>query len=194
MNFILATTNDHKFKELKALMPNIDLAKAENMMEVEENEPTFLGNALLKAQALYNELKTPIIADDSGLCVQALDNKPGVKTARYGSDVFNRILESKERNDYLLSNLEGVENRKASFVCSLVAYINPYRIYTVTEEVNGEITLSQTGVDGFGYDPVFYLPELKKTMAELDSDTKGLYSHRGRAARAMNTLLENIKL
>lgn len=194
MNFILATTNDHKFKELKALMPNIDLAKAENMIEVEENEPTFLGNALLKAEALYQELKMPIIADDSGLCVQALDNKPGVKTARYGSDVFNRILESKERNDYLLSNLEGVENRKASFVCSLVAYISPYRIYTVTEEVNGEITLSQTGVEGFGYDPVFYLPELKKTMAELDSDTKGLYSHRGRAARAMNTLLENIKL
>lgn len=193
MNFILATTNDHKYQELKALMPNIELIKAENMVEVDENEPTFLGNALIKAKALYDVLHKPIIADDSGLCVEALDGKPGVKTARYGSDVFNRILESKERNEYLLSNLKGETNRSASFVCSLVAYISPNRIYTVTEEVKGEITLEQTGQEGFGYDPVFFITEAGKTMAELDSQSKGYYSHRGRAARAMNKLIENIK-
>lgn len=193
MNFILATTNDHKYQELKALMPNIELIKAENMVEVDENEPTFLGNALIKAKALYDVLHKPIIADDSGLCVEALDGKPGVKTARYGSDVFNRILESKERNEYLLSNLKGETNRSASFVCSLVAYISPNRIYTVTEEVKGEITLEQTGQEGFGYDPVFFITEAGKTMAELDSQAKGYYSHRGRAARAMNKLIENIK-
>ena len=193
MNFILATTNNHKYEELKALMPNINLTKAENMIDVDENAPTFLGNALIKAEALYKVLKTPIIADDSGLCVEALDNKPGVKTARYGSDVFNRILESGERNEYLLSNLKDKENRKASFVCTLVAYISPNRIYTVTEEVQGIITYEQHGINGFGYDPVFYLPELKKTMAEIDKSVKGLYSHRGRAAKAMNKLLENIE-
>lgn len=193
MNFILATTNDHKYSELKALMPNINLIKAENMVEVDENEPTFLGNALLKAKALYDIIGMPVIADDSGLCVKALNNQPGVKTARYGSDVFNRILESHERNEYLLKNLESVNDRDASFVCSLVAYINPNRIYSVTEEVKGIITKEQFGKDGFGYDPVFFLPELNMTMAEIDSKTKGLYSHRGRAARAMNKLLENIK-
>jgi XTP/dITP diphosphohydrolase len=193
MNFILATTNDHKHQELEALMPNINLVKAKEMVEVDENEPTFLGNALLKAQALYEQLKTPIIADDSGLCVEAMDNKPGVKTARYGSDIFNRILESPERNDYLLSNLKGVKNRNASFVCCLIAFISPNRIYSVTEEVKGQITINQMGSDGFGYDPIFFIPELNKTMAELDPDIKGLYSHRGKAARAMNLLLENIK-
>lgn len=193
MNFILATTNDHKYSELKALMPNINLIKAENMVEVDENEPTFWGNALLKAKALYDIIGMPVIADDSGLCVKALNNQPGVKTARYGSDVFNRILESHERNEYLLKNLESVKDRDASFVCSLVAYINPNRIYSVTEEVKGIITKEQFGKDGFGYDPIFFLSELNMTMAEIDSKTKGLYSHRGRAARAMNKLLENIK-
>ncbi len=193
MNFILATTNDHKYSELKALMPNINLIKAENMVEVDENEPTFLGNALLKAKALYDIIGMPVIADDSGLCVKALNNQPGVKTARYGSDVFNRILESHERNEYLLKNLESAKNRDASFVCTLVAYINPNRIYSVTEEVQGIITKKQFGKDGFGYDPVFFLPDLNLTMAEIDAKTKGLYSHRGRAARAMNKLLENIK-
>lgn len=193
MDFILATTNEHKYRELKALMPNINLIKATDMIEVEENAPTFLGNALIKAQALYEILNTPIIADDSGLCVEALGNKPGVKTARYGSDVFNRILESRERNEYLLSNLKNETNRRASFVCSLVAYISPNRVYSVTEEVKGVISETQYGKDGFGYDPVFFLPELNKTMAEIDEKTKGLYSHRGRAARAMNKILETIK-
>ncbi len=193
MEFILATTNDHKYHELKDLMPNINLSKAENMIDVDENAPTFLGNALIKAEALYNIIKKPIIADDSGLCVEALEGQPGVKTARYGSDVFNRILESGERNEYLLSNLEGESNRNASFVCTLVAYISPNRIYTVTEEVKGEITLKQFGTDGFGYDPVFFIRELNKTMAEVDSQTKGNISHRGRAARALNQILENIE-
>ena len=193
MDLILATTNDHKYHELKTLMPNINLIKATDMVEVDENAPTFLGNALIKAKALYDILKMPIIADDSGLCVEALDNKPGVKTARYGSDVFNRILESSERNEYLLSNLKNETNRNASFVCTLVAYISPNRIYSVTEEVKGLITKEQFGVDGFGYDPVFFLPELDKTMAEIDKDTKGLYSHRGKAAKKMNNILENIK-
>lgn len=193
MDFILATKNDHKYEELRALIPNINLIKAKNMVDVDENQPTFLGNALLKAEALYEKLKKPIIADDSGLCVEALNYEPGVKTARYGSDVFNRELESHERNEYLLSNLKNFKNRNASFVCTLVAYINPNRIYTVTEEVKGVITLKQTGKEGFGYDPVFFIEELNKTMAELDSTTKGLYSHRGRAARAINKLIENIK-
>ncbi|MGD1821491.1 MAG: RdgB/HAM1 family non-canonical purine NTP pyrophosphatase [Pleomorphochaeta sp.] len=193
MEFILATTNDHKYYELKDLMPNIEIIKATNMVEVDENEPTFLGNALIKAKALYDILQKPVIADDSGLCVEALNNEPGVKTARYGSDVFNRILESSERNEYLLSNLKNETNRNASFVCTLVAYISPNRIYTVTEEVKGIITEKQFGKDGFGYDPVFFLPELNKTMAEIDGETKGLYSHRGRAARAMNKILENIE-
>lgn len=174
-------------------MPNVEIQEA-NMVEVDENAPTFLGNALIKAEALYKiSGNKPILADDSGLCIKAFDGKPGVKTARYGSDVMGRLLESKERNEFLLKNMEDIEDRDASFVCTLVAYLSPNRIYTVTEEVQGKITKRQAGCGGFGYDPVFYINEAGTTMAELSKEDKGKYSHRGRAAKMMNQLLKNIK-
>lgn len=194
MEFILASTNKHKLEELKLLMPKINIIEATNMVEVDENSPTFLGNALIKAEALYKiSGGKPILADDSGLCIEALDGKPGVKTARYGSEEFGRLLESGERNEYLLQNMKEIKNRNASFVCSLVAYFSPNRIYSVTEEVQGKITFEQAGCGGFGYDPVFYVNEAKTTMAELSKEKKSLYSHRGKASKALYDILLNIK-
>lgn len=193
MKFILASSNKHKLEELKLLMPNVEIQEA-NMVEVDENAPTFLGNALIKAEALYKiSGNKPILADDSGLCIKAFDGKPGVKTARYGSDVMKRLLTSEERNELLLKNMENIDDRDASFVCTLVAYLSPNRIYTVTEEVQGKITRKQAGCGGFGYDPVFFINEAGTTMAELSKDEKGKYSHRGRAAQLMNELLKTIK-
>ncbi len=193
MKFILASSNKHKLEELRLLMPDVEIQEA-NMVEVDENAPTFVGNALIKAEALYKVNNgTPILADDSGLCVKAFDGKPGVKTARYGSEEFGRILESSERNEYLLKNMNGIEDRSASFVCSLVAYFSPNKFYTVTEEVKGHITKKQTEGGGFGYDPVFFIDEAGATAAELSQSDKGKYSHRGRAARTMNNLLKTIK-
>jgi XTP/dITP diphosphohydrolase len=193
MNFILASSNKHKLEELRLLMPNVEIQEA-NMVEVDENAPTFLGNALIKAEALYKiSGGTPVLADDSGLCVKAFDGRPGVRTARYGSEEMGRILESEERNEFLLKNMENIDDRDASFVCSLVAYFSPTRIYTVTEEVQGKIMREQAGCGGFGYDPVFYINEAGTTAAELTDTEKGKYSHRGKAARVMNELLKNIK-
>lgn len=193
MKFILASSNKHKLEELKLLMPDVEIIEA-NMVEVDENSPTFVGNALIKAEALYKENNgTPILADDSGLCVKAFDGKPGVKTARYGSEEFGRILESSERNEYLLENMKGIEDRSASFVCSLVAYFSPNQFYTVTEEVKGHITHKQVAGGGFGYDPVFFIDEAGVTAAELTPTEKGKYSHRGKAARTMNKILKNIE-
>ena len=192
MKFILASSNKHKLEELKLLMPNVDIQEA-NMVEVDENAPTFLGNALIKAEALYKiNGNKPILSDDSGLCVKAFDGKPGVKTARYGSDVMGRLLDGAERNEFLLKNMENITDRDASFVCTLVAYLSPNRIYTVTEEVQGRITKKQAGCGGFGYDPVFYIDEAGTTMAELSKEDKGKYSHRGRAAKIMNEILKSI--
>ncbi|MBK5200252.1 MAG: RdgB/HAM1 family non-canonical purine NTP pyrophosphatase [Spirochaetaceae bacterium] len=193
MKFILASSNKHKLEELKLLMPDVEILEA-NMVEVDENASTFVENALIKAEALYKENNgTPILADDSGLCIKAFDGKPGVKTARYGSKEFGRILESSERNEYLLKNMAGIKDRSASFVCSLVAYFSPNQFYTVTEEVKGHITEKQTKGGGFGYDPVFYIDEVGATAAELTQSEKGKYSHRGKAARTMNKLLKNMK-
>lgn len=189
----MATTNKHKFLELTDLMPLVQLELATKLDEVDENASTFLGNALLKAEAAYKQFNRPVISDDSGLCVKALHEGPGVHTARYGSKEFKRMLESEERNEFLLKNMLDAKDRSASFVCCMVAYISPYRIYTVCEEVKGSITMKQAGCGGFGYDPIFQIDGLDKTMAELTQAEKGELSHRGRAAKVMNTLLASIE-
>ncbi|MCH3916615.1 MAG: RdgB/HAM1 family non-canonical purine NTP pyrophosphatase [Spirochaetia bacterium] len=193
MKYLLASSNKHKYQELIALLPSVTLELAEGLEDVNENAKTFLGNALIKAEAAYRQFHMPVIADDSGLCVSALGGAPGVFTARYGSDVLHRLLDSSERNAYLLKNMQGITDRSASFVCCIVAYISPYRIYTVSEEVKGSIAEKPIGAGGFGYDPVFVLDDIGKAMAQLTEEEKGQHSHRGKAARAMNTLLATLE-
>jgi XTP/dITP diphosphohydrolase len=202
MNVVLATNNDHKRKELAAILTHHRvLIPSEIGIEFsfEETASTFLDNALGKARALQEMVGragTPvedmvIVADDSGLCVDALGGEPGIYSARYGSpDGGKTELSSEERNALLLRKLTGVDNRAAYFVCCMVAVFSTDRYAAVEETFEGLIATAPSGSGGFGYDPVFYLPDRNLCVAELPDAEKNLISHRGKAAAGMAAVLD----
>lgn len=187
---ILATFNSHKALELSSIMDNkiyLTTLKDINFQEpIIENGNSFIENSLIKCETVYKKMQKIVMADDSGLCVDALQGSPGVYSARYGGE----NLSDKERYQYLLSQIKKKDNLKASFVCALVVYYNPNKIFIVQEELEGLITFSPRGVNGFGYDPIFFLPSYDKTLSELSHDEKNLISHRAKAARKMTRLLD----
>jgi len=161
--------------------------------EVEETGSTFNENARLKAEEYSQRLAGEFVfADDSGLCVDALNGAPGVHSARYAAmepGVFDVSGESIDamNNERLLRELakRSVESRKAKFVCVIAVARNGKTLAEFTGEAEGEIIDAPRGTDGFGYDPLFYFPSLKKTFAELSAEEKAHHSHRGAAFRAM---------
>lgn len=163
--------------------------------DFEETADTFIGNALGKAEHLFALTGKPSFADDSGLAVDALGGAPGIYSARYGSDVFGRMLDSPERNRYLLENLRGVRmsERTARFICAIALVLSPGRIFVIQETVEGYVAEQPFGEGGFGYDPVFLVGESGRTMAELTEQEKNRISHRGNAARSMRHLLTTIE-
>lgn len=196
MKILLASGNPHKKEELSKILSNYTILLPKDLgidMDVEETGTTYLDNALLKAQALY-ELSNgiPVIADDSGISVQALNGAPGVLSARYGLEETGKDLTSEEKNLLLLDNMNDIENRDAAFICCMVLIINKNRIYTIQESFEGVIAKEPYGNGGFGYDPIFYIPELKKTAAELSDSEKNRISHRGKAGLQINKLLESL--
>ncbi len=194
--FLLATGNQHKKFELQQILDGVLLKTPEEIgvdFDCEETGSTFLENSILKARTLFELTGQPVIADDSGLCVDGLGGAPGIFSARYGSPADGPDLDSPERNRYLLQNmnhLDGPEARKATFVCCMTAILDEYRVYTVQETMDGYITDKPYGQGGFGYDPVFFLAEHNKTVAELSDREKNTISHRGRAAAALGMLLK----
>lgn len=194
MKLYFASGNAHKKEEMARLLGGFELTlpKEEGIsFDPIEDGSTFIENALIKARSLYEIVKKPVIADDSGLVCDGLDGAPGIHTARYGcSDGVK--LTSAEQYTLLLKELEGKSNRKARFVCALVLMLSPDRIYIIEECVEGEIAPSPRGIEGFGYDPVFLVEDTGKTAAELSADQKDEHSHRGRAARKMKMLLEEV--
>ncbi len=194
--FVLATNNQHKKIELQQILKEVNLLTPADLgidFDCEENGKSFLENSLLKARTLYGQTGKAVIADDSGLCVTGLDGAPGIFSARYGSNGSGPDLESSERNSFLLSNmkhLKSPEERAAMFVCCMSVIVDDYRVYTVQETMKGYIAEEPFGAGGFGYDPVFFLPEYGKTVAELSDEEKNLISHRGRAAARMGLLLK----
>ncbi|MBN1696707.1 MAG: RdgB/HAM1 family non-canonical purine NTP pyrophosphatase [Spirochaetales bacterium] len=196
MKITLASRNRGKANEFRRLFPGHTIILSEEAgvdFSFKEDGSSFLENATGKARMLYSLLRQPVIADDSGLCVTALDGKPGVRSARFGFDTKGRLLTDREKNDYLLSLLESKDNRTAFFVCCMVLMLSPYRLFVSQETLNGEICRRQTGKNGFGYDPVFFLPERNKTVAELDDREKDELSHRGKAARHMLTVIDSME-
>ncbi|MDR0639351.1 MAG: RdgB/HAM1 family non-canonical purine NTP pyrophosphatase [Spirochaetaceae bacterium] len=205
MNMLLfASGNRHKAREAGAILTPAGIGCEVKVpgdfgldFDPVEDGETFLDNALIKARALYRLLNERggldgvfggILADDSGLCVDALGGKPGIFSARYG-DRDGRKIGAGERNALLLEELRGVENRTARFVCSAVLLFDENRFVTVQETVEGEIAREEQGKGGFGYDPVFLLPECGQTIAELPEREKHRISHRGKAFRTLAPFL-----
>lgn len=182
---IVATGNPGKVREMKAYLADLDweLDLKPDTLEIEETGATFLDNARLKASQVAQALGEWAIADDSGLAVDALGGAPGLYSARYGNT-------NEERIQRLLTALEGTSNRAAQFVCA-VAIARPDGSIALESEgiCRGQILDAPRGSSGFGYDPIFYVPEHGKTFAELPAETKYAISHRGRAFQALRPAL-----
>ena len=183
MKVILASKNPHKLTELSAILSQhgfeIALESEYGLdIDVDETGTTFEENSLLKAEAVMKASGLPVLADDSGLMVDALDGAPGVYSARYGHKSSDG-----ERTEFLLENMKDVpdDKRTAKFVCVITCLWPDGRKIVARGECPGVITREVHGKNGFGYDPVFYLPELGMTYAELPSEQKNAISHRARA-------------
>jgi XTP/dITP diphosphohydrolase len=210
MTIWFASGNLHKKQEAAALFPRFDIklpADAGLDFDPLETGFTFLENALIKARSLYRQMAGlrrageagfdgPVLADDSGICADALGGRPGIYSARYaGRDgagfLAGKKPDASERNALLLEELGGNPNRKARFVCAMVLLWDEERFWSVQETLEGELA-SPRGSGGFGYDPIFYLPDRGVTVAELSEAEKNLISHRGKAARIISKLLEGL--
>lgn len=191
MELVLASGNPHKVAEVRRILAGITVrtpAECGVRFSYRETGSTYDRNALGKARHLYRLLGVPTIADDSGLAVDALGGAPGVRSARFAPP--GAQLDDAGRCAYLLSLLPAVAPRSAAFICCLALVLDPHRLLLVQEAVRGEIAAAARGEHGFGYDPLFLLPSLGRTMAELSAREKDRISHRGRALRRARALLE----
>ena len=191
MRAVLASKNEKKLRELREILSGFGMevilqAQAGVDVEVEETGDTFEENATLKAEAVCSATGLPAISDDSGLMVDALGGAPGVYSARYGGEG----LDDTGRWQLLLQNMEGEDNRTCRFVSVICcAFPNGDRLLA-RGECPGILAREARGVGGFGYDPVFYLPDRGKSMAELSPEEKNQISHRGNALRVLKQELE----
>lgn len=185
---VLASGNAGKIREFAEMFPEFTVKGYKEFgrnYEIEETGSTFYENALIKAKTVAETLGLPALADDSGLCVNALSGAPGIFSARYAGDGND------EHNiEKLLRNLKGEKDRSAKFVCSLVFYYPDGKIVSAEGETEGEILFEKDGENGFGYDPIFYSKDLKKSFGKASEKEKNSVSHR---FRAIKTLREELK-
>ncbi len=185
MDIVLATSNEHKVKEMNFIVKDsgINFILPPKGFDPEENGLTFEENSLIKAKSAWEISHTWTLADDSGLCIEALNGAPGIYSARYAETPQKRI-------DRVLKELEGCKNRKAEFNCAMTL-INPKGEveFAYKGVCEGSIVTKQRGINGFGYDPIFLLKNSDKTMAELSENEKNKLSHR---AKALEKVLEYI--
>ncbi|HPX96483.1 MAG TPA: RdgB/HAM1 family non-canonical purine NTP pyrophosphatase [Brevefilum fermentans] len=185
---VIASGNSGKILEIKAILSHleIDIVTFEdcgNRIDIEETGSTYFENARIKAMAYLTETGLPVLADDTGLEVEALDGAPGLHSARFSP---TQPATDSDRRRYLLSQLVAKPQPwKARFVCTTVLALPDGEIITTTGCCQGLIAPEERGSRGFGYDPVFYIPEYNATMAELSADIKNQISHRARALAAM---------
>ena len=190
MDLIISSNNKNKINEIKKLLSSLDinvlsLSDINFNEEILETGSTFSQNSYIKAKTIFDKYHMPVIADDSGLEVEALGGKPGVYSHRYAGEDCNDTA----NNLKLIEELNGVLNRNANYTCD-ICYINKNgEVKHSTGKCYGIICNNPKGENGFGYDPYFYIESLGKTMAELDMDEKNKISHR---AKALNQLKELI--
>lgn len=190
-SLILATHNTGKIAEFKRYLEPLGLqlttAKEHGVQEPVEDADSFVGNALIKARAIFQQTKCAALADDSGLCVNALDGAPGVYSAFYGGE--DRDFQKAMRR--VLDELKDADDRSAYFISVLVYIDKSGREHIAEGRINGVITKDIQGAEGFGYDPIFIPEGADKSFGEMTKDEKKLYSHR---ARALQKLLEILKV
>ena len=190
MKIVLASSNKHKVQEINDIVSsiglNVEFILPPEGFDPEENGTTFEENSYIKAYEAWKLAKTWVLADDSGLCIDALGGKPGIYSARYAETPALRIKR-------VLNELSGVKDRRAHFTCAMTL-INPngeieYKYQGVCE---GSIITEARGVNGFGYDPIFKLKDDTRTMAELSEDEKNQVSHRSVALKKVMEYLKNL--
>ena len=192
MKLVLASQNKKKIKEMNEILSQLGVevmsqADAGVNVDVEETGTTFEENSLLKASAVMQASGLPAIADDSGLCVDCLNGAPGVYSARYGGEG----LDDSGRYKLLLENMRGQMPRTAKFVSVITCCFPNGDVITARGECPGTIAYAPMGEGGFGYDPVFFVPGLKKTFAQLTAEEKNAISHRGKALEIFKEKLED---
>ena len=206
MKIYLASGNLHKKYEMQEVFRDFEIIIPKEVginFNPIENGNTFMANSLLKAEQLFNIINGPVLADDSGICVDAIDGKPGIYSARYaGKNLitnYNENLSSEERNKLLIDEVNEIlnsqgkkisdlHNRTCRFVCALTFYYGKDKFITVQETLEGYLVTSienANGSGGFGYDPIVYLKDDNKTVAELSEKEKNDISHRGKACKKM---------
>ena len=193
MKVVLASKNAHKLVEIKQITDQFgfDLVLQSELgvdVDVEETGTTFEENSLLKAQAVMEATGLPALADDSGIAVDALNGEPGIYSARYG---FDESLDDWGRLLLLLKNTENVPDgqRQAQFVCVITMVTPDGQMIQARGEAHGELLREPVGTGGFGYDPIFYYPPLKRGFAELTAEEKNQVSHRAEALKLLNQKL-----
>lgn len=205
---------------MQQLFPNYTVVEPvdENIpFDPKETGSTFYENSLIKARTLYNIVGLPVIADDSGICVDALDGAPGIFSARYAGPQYpqglpnGKKISQAEQNAFLIEETNKAVSsgflprptngrfshgsRTCRYVCAMVLYLGPERLYVAQETMEGtliENSKDARGTGGFGYDPLFFLPAYNKTAAELTAEQKNAISHRGKAARALLQIVESL--
>ena len=192
MKVVIATSNKGKLKEYREMLEPLgfeclSLSDVSFADEIIEDKDTFIGNSYVKAKAVFDKVNLPVIADDSGLCVDALNGDPGVYSNRYSGPNHT----DKSNRELLISNLKklGLTSSPAHFACA-ITYIDKERTIKEIGYFYGEVILEERGYNGFGYDPIFYLKELDKTVAELPDEIKNTMSHRH---NALVKLIEDLK-
>ena len=191
MKLVLASKNKKKLVEMNAILSQLGIevcseADAGIDIDVEETGTTFEENSLLKAKVVMEASGMPAIADDSGLCVACLNDAPGVYSARYGGEGLDDV----GRYQLLLANMRGQLDRSAKFVSVITCCFPNGDVITARGECPGTIAFAPMGEGGFGYDPVFFIPGMKKTFAQLTAEEKNAISHRGKALEIFKGKLE----
>ena len=191
MKLVLASKNKGKLKEMSGILSKrgVEVVLESDVgadVEVEETGETFEENAYLKASAVMKATGFPAIADDSGLCVDALNGGPGVYTARFGGEG----LDDRGRYTLLLESLKGQTDRSAHFISCICCVFPNGDVICANGVCDGTIAFAPMGTDGFGYDPVFFVPEKRKTFAQISSKEKNTISHRGKALEEFSEKFE----
>ena len=195
MNIWVATQNAHKVQEISAILSPINIKSfldLENAPEVDENGNSYAENAAIKAKALYNIVHEPVFADDSGLEVDALGGKPGIHSARFSGPDTNHARNVAKMLDVLKDVPE--EKRTARFRCCIIYIDANGETHEFNGTLEGRIAFERHGEGGFGYDPIFFLPDKNCTIAELSSSEKNTISHRAYALEKLKNYFKSIKL